>query len=273
MTLAFHLAFREFEDGTHDLSGRSWVMYLGDVRSFKEFIGADVPLSDIQLSDFLDWIEHLSVGEAAVARKFYALRYFFEYTTGSNPFGDWRPTQRSSGDWTTPPTPQADLDKLAGVPRLADYYGLRSRAVASLAWDRFFAREAHWMILDDLNIEMGLARCERGLFSLSGLTRRFLAEFLEARRQYGNTPILFTGKGGKPIAYDFFLSAFSDYTAEVTGKGYTMKNIAAARFLNDYQGLMPKANASSRLAIMWGRPQAFVRSVLGFFSREGYINA
>lgn len=274
MTLVFRQAFREFEVSNHDLAEKSWLFYLGDIRSFVRFVGADVPLSDIQLSDFLDWVEYLGVGEAATARKFYALRYFFERTTGDNPFNDWRPSQRSSGNWTTPPMPITALTELfhAALPT-SNYDGMRSRVMFGLAWDRFFAREMHWMLLDDLSLEMGLACCERGLFSLSRHTRMFLSEFLEIRRQYGTTPTLFTGKEGKPIVYDFLLDTFSDYVEAVTGENYTIKNIAAARFLKDYQGLVLKTNAPGTLSMMWGRPRAFVRSVLGFLAKEGYLDA
>jgi len=268
----FRSAFERFLDGEHNLSHASFVRYCSSIRSFIKFIGPDTKVSDVGLPDFLDWMEYHSLGEAAVAFNFYALRYFLEYTMWFHPFGEWTPAQHSSGEWTTHPMPPDDLLKLL-AHNPTDYYALRSRVMVGLSWDRFFAREQHWMILDDINIEMGLARCERGLFGLSGASRVFLYDFLKIRRQYGTTPTLLTGKEGRPIVYDFLLGTFSDYVHGVIGRKYTIKNIAAARFLQDYHNLILKKGKNKALSDMWGRPKGFVRSVLKFFEREGYLDA
>jgi hypothetical protein len=262
-------AFDIYAGIDHGLTDNTMMFYTGDVKQFIRFMGPDVPLEDVILGDYLEWLEELRVGESAAGRKYWALKHFLGFF-GYTPLDDYKDGYKSS--WTTHPMPSGTLyDLLTRNPE--DYDQARSRLMTLLAWDRLFPRDQYWLVLNDINIKMGLVRTQRGIFALSPQTKHALGVWLDTRRQHGTEPSLLTGKKGSRIGYVPIMIALGQWIKLATNYKHGAKTIIAARYLDDYNRLTIKKYAASQLTRQWYRPLDFVIHVLKFFREEGYINA
>jgi site-specific recombinase XerC len=265
-----HSAFNSYKTSEHQLSPNTIRFYKYDIASFLAFAGGSTPLEGISLEDYHEWMVAIAASKSDANRKFWALRYLLTFSTGSHPFGNFKP-KRGAG-WHTAPVPEDHRNKLlADRPKASHYYNLRAAAMVALAWDRFTLREMRWMILSDLNLEMGLVAVPRGMFTIGRATVRVLNEWLEIRTQLGPEPSLFTGKTGVPVVPSYLGSAFSDYTLHVTGTQYSVNNVVSARYLFDVKQPNQAQRWQWDLAHQWGKSVEFVASVLDYFKREKLI--
>lgn len=267
MTLDLHTAFESYKTSEHPLAQNTIRFYKYDIASFLDFAGGSTPLDSITTDDYKEWVVSIAAKKNDANRKFWALRYLMIFATGKHPFGGFKP-RRGSG-WHTAPVPEGARDKLLSArPKPNQYYNVRAAAMVALAWDRFTLREMRWMILLELNLEMGLVSVPRGIFSLSRQTTAAVKEWLAIRAQLGPEPSLFTGKTGVPVVDSYLGSAFSDYTLHVTGVRYSVNNVVSARYLSDAKQY---AGRHSDLCHQWGKSAEFVVSVIDYFTKEGHI--
>ena len=269
MTLLLHSAFKQYKEADHGHSDKTTASYLGDIGGFIKFVGPSLRLGDVEASDYQDWIEALGVAESAASRKFWALKHFFAFY-GLDPFHGATSSYQSS--WNTHPIPSGTLyAMIMATPRNLDE--MRARLMIALAFDRLFPREQYWLVINDLQLDMGLVRVGRGILSLNTTTQHILDQWLEVRVQYGKTPLLLTGANGKQVGYDYLLSLVAHYTQGFSDVEWTLKSVIARRFLEDYRRLALKRNPIADLGKQWQRPDGFARNVLVFLAEEGYLDA